>query len=44
MLISHKYKLIFIHIPKNAGTYIYHLLKQIDKELIVIYNYLKICL
>lgn len=39
MLVSHKLKLIFVHIPKNAGTFIYYLLKQLDKNLVVIYNY-----
>jgi chondroitin 4-sulfotransferase 11 len=33
MLVSHKYKIIFIHIPKNAGTFIWNILKKIDPEL-----------
>lgn len=33
MIISHKYKLIFIHIPKNAGTFITQLLKNLDENL-----------
>ena len=30
MIISHKLKLIFIHIPKNAGTFIWGLLQKLD--------------
>ncbi len=30
MIISHKYKIVFIHIPKNAGTYITAQLYKID--------------
>jgi hypothetical protein len=33
MLISDKYKIIFIHIPKNAGTYITTLLYNLDNYL-----------
>ena len=39
MLISHKLKLIFIHIPKNAGTFIWQLLKKYDNDLCEIWNY-----
>ena len=38
MLVSHKLKLIFIHIPKNAGTFIWNLLKKLDNELVVYFN------
>jgi hypothetical protein len=34
MIISHKYKLIFIHIYKNAGTFITELLKKLDKDIV----------
>ena len=33
MIISHKYKLIFIHIPKNAGTFITKFLDNLDENL-----------
>lgn len=33
MIISHKYKIIFIHIPKNAGTFITNILYNLDEEL-----------
>lgn len=33
MIISHKYKVIFIHIPKNAGTFITQLLHNLDENL-----------
>jgi hypothetical protein len=33
MIISHKYKIIFIHIPKNAGTFITKILRYIDDNL-----------
>jgi hypothetical protein len=36
MIISHKYKIVFIHIPKNAGTFITNILKQIDDNLSII--------
>jgi hypothetical protein len=39
MLVSHKYKIIFIHIPKNAGTFIWKLLNTIDPELKVYWKY-----
>ena len=32
MIISHKYKLIFIHIPKAAGTFMTKLLENLDKN------------
>lgn len=38
MIISHKLKLIFIHIPKNAGTFIWHLLKKIDENIVIHWN------
>jgi len=38
MIISHKLKLIFIHIPKNAGTFIWHLLKKIDENIVIYWN------
>ena len=34
MIISHKYKLIFIHIYKNAGTFFTKFLKNLDKNII----------
>jgi len=30
MIISHKYKFVFIHIYKNAGTFVTNLIKKID--------------
>ena len=33
MIISHKYKIIFIHIPKNAGSFITQFLNNLDKNL-----------
>lgn len=39
MIVSHKFKLIFIHIPKNAGTFILKLLKKYDPFLVEYYNY-----
>ena len=50
MIISYKYKLVFIHIPKNAGTFVYNLLIKIDPACIDIrtdgfghqeYNFIK---
>jgi hypothetical protein len=38
MLVSHKLKLIFIHIPKNAGTFMWNLLKKLDNDLVVYFN------
>ena len=38
MIISHKLKLIFIHIPKNAGTFIWGLLKKIDEDIVIHWN------
>jgi hypothetical protein len=38
MLVSHKLKLIFIHIPKNAGTFMWNLLKRLDNDLVVYFN------
>jgi hypothetical protein len=38
MIISHKLKLIFIHIPKNAGTFIWNLLKKIDENIVIHWN------
>ena len=32
MIISHKYKLIFIHIYKNAGTFVTKLIKNLDSN------------
>lgn len=32
MIISNKYKIIFIHIPKTAGTFVTTLIKKIDKN------------
>lgn len=34
MIISHKYKLVFIHIPKTGGTIVSHLLLNLDKDAI----------
>ena len=34
MIISHKYKLIFIHIYKNAGTFVTKILKNLDKNIV----------
>lgn len=36
MIISHKYKLIFIHIYKNGGTFMGKLLKNLDKNIVLI--------
>jgi hypothetical protein len=38
MIVSHKLKLIFIHIPKNAGTFIWTLLKRLDDDIVVYFN------
>ena len=38
MIISHKLKLIFIHIPKNAGTFIWGLLKKLDENIVIHWN------
>ena len=38
MLVSHKYKLIFYHIPKNAGTWFSKLLMHIDPNVISYVN------
>lgn len=38
MIISHKYKIIFIHIPKNAGSFITFILKLVDPNLEKIHN------
>ena len=38
MLVSHKYKFVFIHIHKNAGTFVTNLLKQVDNDLLDIYT------
>ena len=38
VVISDKYKIVFIHIPKNAGTFITHYLKQIDENIRDIYS------
>ena len=35
LAISHKHRLIFMHIPKTAGTSIVSLLKELDKDLFV---------
>lgn len=37
MIISHKYKIVFIHIPKNAGSYVTNILYNLDKDLDVTY-------
>ena len=34
MLISKKYKLIFIHIYKNAGTFFHKFLRNLDRNII----------
>jgi len=39
MIISHKYKLVFIHIPKTGGSYVKTLLNQIDDECVEILNF-----
>jgi chondroitin 4-sulfotransferase 11 len=36
MLISHKYKIIFIHIPKNSGTYIWNIMEILDNNIEII--------
>ena len=33
MIISHKYKLIFIHIYKTAGTFVTKVLKNLDEDI-----------
>lgn len=38
MLVSHKYRAIFIHIPKNAGTFVWKLLKFVDPDLVEYYK------
>ena len=34
MIISHKYKLIFIHIYKNAGSFVSQILRNLDKNIV----------
>jgi len=34
MIISHKYKFVYIHIPKTGGTFVEHLLLALDKDAI----------
>jgi hypothetical protein len=34
MIISHKYKFVFIHIYKNAGTFVTNLIKKLDPDAI----------
>ena len=34
MIISHKYKLIFLHIYKTAGAFMTRVLKNLDKNII----------
>lgn len=38
MIISHKLGLIFIHIPKNAGTYITSIMYKLDPDIIRVNN------
>ena len=38
MIISHKYKFVFIHIPKTAGTFVTELLLSLDKDAINLYS------
>jgi hypothetical protein len=38
MIISHKYRFVFIHIPKNAGTFTTELLRKIDPDALNIRN------
>ncbi len=40
MIISHKYKIIFIHIYKTAGTFIVKLLKNLDPDCEDIYGHI----
>jgi len=40
MIISHKYKIIFIHIYKTAGTFIVQLLKNLDPDCEDIYGHI----
>ena len=42
MIISHKFKIIFIHIYKTAGTYITKLLKNIDPDVKIHKNWLHV--
>lgn len=38
MIISHKLQIIFIHIPKNAGTFFTEIIKNLDNNYIEIFN------
>lgn len=40
MIISHKYKLIFVHIYKNGGTFVGQLLKNLDKNIVRTNNHI----
>lgn len=40
MIISHKYKIIFIHIYKTAGTFIVQLLKNLDPDCEDLYGHI----
>ena len=43
MIISHKYKIIFIHICKNAGTFITYFLKNLDENIEYLGDYHNNC-
>jgi hypothetical protein len=38
MIVSHNYKFVFIHIPKNAGTFITELIMKLDPDALNIYS------
>jgi hypothetical protein len=38
MIISHKYKVIFVHIPKNAGSFVTHIMKILDPDTEVVFR------
>ena len=38
MLISDKYKVIFVHIPKTGGTFVYDILNKLDNDLKIVFD------
>ena len=39
MIVSHKFNLVFIHIPKTGGSFIHHIIKKLDPSAIEIENF-----